>query len=232
MKSIELDESLFNDVQARKDSIREALFEWGRKHFRAFAWRRNRTPYSVLISEVLLKRTTASATTHVYEKFLALYPNIEILSKANKAELVALLSRIGYHKRRAMILVEMANYLMTKYQGRIPKSREELLEIPFIGHYTANAIISLGYGIPSAMVDSNVERIIKRLFLNHLSKKASLRIIQKVADILSPRENNQNYNYALLDFGAAICRYVNPKCQSCPINGFCDYNLSRKASSN
>lgn len=226
MKEIELDGSLIKDIRYRRIPIQEALLSWGVQHYRNFPWREKRTPYSVLISEVLLKRTTASAATHVYQRFVALYADIQTLSKADKKELITLLSRIGYHKRRAEILLEIANYIMTKHCGEIPKSREELLDIPHIGYYTSNAVLTFGYGNPAAIVDSNVERIIKRVFLKYFEKKKPQRIVQKIADSLSPLEDNQVYNYALLDLGALVCRYGTPRCKACPISSFCDYYLN------
>lgn len=116
----------------------------------------------------------------------------------------------------------IASYLMTEYAGQIPHSEEELLGIPYVGNYTANAVLSFGYGIPTAIVDSNVERIIKRVFLGHL-KARGLGVVQAVANILAPSEDNQLYNYALLDLGAIVCRYGLPRCRLCPINKWCDY---------
>ena len=222
---MELETSLIRDVESRKTSIQKGLIKWGEQHYRHFSWREKRTPYSVLVSEILLKRTTASAAKRIYQEFMSSYPNLEALAKADRGKLENLLLKIGYHKRRTNILIEIANYILSKYNGQIPKSKKNLLEIPYVGHYTASAILSLGYGIPSAMVDSNVERIIKRLFLKHLSKKKSFRIVQEIANVLAPVENNQNYNFALLDFGALVCRYGIPKCKVCPINKFCDYYL-------
>ena len=228
MKKTELEDSLIRDVESRKIAIREALLNWGKQHYRHFPWREKRTPYSVLISEILLKRTTASATKRMYEQFMSSYSDLEALAKANREKLEKLLETIGYHKRRTKIMIEVANYILSKHNGQIPKSKKDLLEIPFVGPYTASAILSLSYGIPSAMVDSNVERIIRRLFFRHLSKKKPFRIVQGIADMLAPEENNQNYNFALLDFGAIVCRYGIPKCKMCPINKFCDYYLSGK----
>lgn len=228
MKQAEFKDELFNVVNSRKDSLQKELLEWAKKNLRQFPWRENRTPYSVLIAEVLLKRTTASAVLRIYKEFISLYPNIETLAKADRNKLEKMLLTIGYHKRRADILIDIAKHVVNKYNGEIPKTKEELLEIPHIGHYTANAILSLGYGIPSAMVDSNVDRVIKRLFMNHLPKKPSMHVIQKIADNLAPKENNQFYNLALLDFGALVCRYGIPKCKSCPLSKFCDYYLAGK----
>jgi len=231
MKKVELKPSLVNvcmQVESRKIPIRKILLKWGKEHYRHFAWRENRTPYSVLVSEIILKRTTASAAKRMYNQFMVTYPNLEALAKADKEELKKLLKTIGYHKRRTKILIEVANYILNRFNGQIPRSKKGLLEIPFVGPYTANAVLSLGYGIPSAMVDSNVERIIQRLFFRHLSEKKPLRIVQIIADMLAPEENNQNYNFALLDFGALVCRYGLPKCKACPINKFCDYYRSGK----
>lgn len=225
---MELEGSLIKNIESRKTHIQKGLIKWGEKHYRHFPWREKRTPYSVLVSEILLKRTTASAAKRIYEEFLSSYPNLEALAKADRKKLEKLLLRIGYHKRRTNILIEIANYILSKYNGQIPKSKKDLLEIPFVGSYTASAILSLSYGIPSAMVDSNVERIIRRIFLKHLSNKKSFRIVQTIADMLAPKENNHNYNFALLDFGALVCRYGTPKCKVCPINKFCDYCLSGK----
>jgi len=225
-----LEGSLIRDIESKKPHIQKGIIKWGEEHYRHFPWREKRTPYSVLVSEVLLKRTTASAAKRMYEKFMSLYPDLKALAKADKEKLEKLLETIGYHKRRTTILVEIANYILNKSDGRIPESREELLEIPFVGPYTANSILSLGYNIPAAMVDSNVERIIKRLFFKHLSKTASSRIVQKIADMLYLRDHHQEYNYALLDFGAAICRYGKPKCEACPIDESCDYYLLKAGS--
>jgi A/G-specific adenine glycosylase len=228
MSKIELEDSLIKAIECRRFAINQALLDWEAQHYRNFPWRGKRTPYSVLISEVLLKRTTASAATHVFEKFLSIYPNMEVLSLADKKQLEELLSRIGYHKRRAKILVEIAKHLLTEYGGQVPSSREELLAIPNIGNYTANAVQSFGYGIPTAIVDCNVERIIKRVFLKHLETRKSNSAVQKVASMLSPLENNQLHNYALLDLGAIVCKYGLPRCKSCPINNWCDYYTTGK----
>jgi A/G-specific adenine glycosylase len=223
MKEIELQSVLVKGIEERRGNIIRVLIEWGKQNYRHFPWRTSRSPYSVLISELLLKRTTASAANRIFAEFMALYPNTQKLSQANSKDLEELLLRIGYHRQRARILVEMATFLLRTHNGRIPRMKEKLLEIPYVGDYTANAILCLGYGIPAAMVDSNVQRIITRLFQKHFSKKPPLRIVQRIADMLCPTQDCQSYNYALLDLGALVCRYGLPKCRVCPINTQCDY---------
>jgi A/G-specific adenine glycosylase len=228
VKQAESESELLDVVNLRRHAIQKGLLEWAKKNIRQFPWRENRTPYSVLVAEVLLKRTTASAVLRIYKEFMTLYPSIVELAKADRSELEKRLLTIGYHKRRADILIHIAKYLTEEHGDQIPKTREELLEIPHVGHYTANAILSLGYGVPSAMVDSNVDRIIKRLFMEHLRQKAPLRMIQTTADKLAPKDNNQFYNLALLDFGALVCRYGIPKCRICSISKSCDYYSAGK----
>lgn len=223
MQNFGLEQKLFDEVRSKKANIRSALQKWAEASFRCFPWRERPTPYSVLVTEVLLRRTTATAVSNIFHAFMAQYPSIEKLAIADRVNLEKLLVRIGYNKQRANILIEIARFIVNKYNCQIPDDKEKLLRIPHVGNYTANAIISLGYSTPSAMVDSNVIRILRRLFLSHLTEQAPLKTIQKVADLLAPEEGNQRYNLTLLDFGALICTYGVPRCTICPLNSACDY---------
>jgi A/G-specific adenine glycosylase len=224
LKTAKLEPVLAEDVRKRRARLQEKILKWGRENYRQFPWRRNRTPYTVLVSEILLKRTTATAAADLYPKFIALYPTVESLAKADRKELETLLARIGYHRKRAEILIEVAKYIRERHGREIPRTREALFEIPNIGPYTAAAVLTLGYGTPSAMVDSNVERIIKRLFLKFDPKP---RAVREMAEILAPENENQAYSFALLDLGALVCRYGVPKCGICPIRNLCDYWQNR-----
>jgi len=223
----ETDIAMVEDIEQKKSTFRTRLIQWGLNNFRRFPWRRDRTPYSVLISEILLRRTTASAVKRIYEEFLLKYPNFQALANTNSKSLEKLLANIGFHKRRTKMLIDVARFIIRRYAGEIPSSKEELLRIPNVGDYTANAILTLAHGVPTAMVDSNVLRIMRRVFMRHVGRKASYKEIQSIANSLSPDANNQEYNYALLDLGAAVCLYTIPKCGICPINGLCDYYLCK-----
>jgi A/G-specific adenine glycosylase len=211
------------EIESRKTHIRKGLLKWAKRNLRTFPWRQDVSPYRILVAEVLLKRTTSTAVERLFPSFVQAYPDISALAGARKKDLRQKLVQLGYHKKRAEIFIEMARYIMKKYHGRIPKTQEELLDIPHIGDYTANAILSLAYGIPAAMVDCNVIRIITRVFLKRLPEKTPQKIVQEVADLLSPKKDYQCYNYALLDLGALVCRSGTPKCKICPINRYCDY---------
>jgi A/G-specific adenine glycosylase len=223
LRSIEITESLAQQIESRKRQIQKRILKWARTNLRTFPWRHEVSPYRVLVAEVLLKRTTSTQVEKSFQKFIEKYPNINTLARARDTDLRKILTPLGYYKKRAQIFIEIANYIAKEHHGEIPKTKEELLKIPQIGDYTANAILSLAYDIPSAMVDCNIIRIETRVFLKHLPQKHSQKTIQKVADLLSPVKDNQCHNYALLDLGALVCRSGIPRCKECPIKEFCDY---------
>ena len=214
---------IVKEAESRKNEIQKAIIGWASFNIRSFPWRKKKEPYRTLITEILLRRTTASAVLRIYEKFFNQYPTIEHLAKAEKEELEALLSTIGYHRQRAKMLKEVSMFVVKKWHGEIPQTPEELLKIPHVGPYISNAILSFCFDVPAAIVDSNVERVIKRMFYNHLPQKASLKIVQKVADVLVPEREHATYNFGLLDLGALICRYASPHCARCPLKPLCDY---------
>ena len=226
-----LDKALVEDIQFKKRAIQEELLKWCKEYYRYFPWRENRTPYSILVAEVLLKRTTASAVNGMYENFLKMYPDVKVLAKANFKELETTLSKLGYHKVRTRILIEMANYILENHKGKIPKNKDRLLKIPHVGNYTANSILSFAYNIPAAILDTNVERIFRRVFLRNAPITTSLKPFQEIADSIMPKRNNQIYNYALLDLGGTVCISGLPRCHLCPIKSVCDYYLLGKPQS-
>jgi A/G-specific adenine glycosylase len=223
-----LENNLIIKIRERKLPIQKHLLEWGRTNYRQFPWRNNRTPYSVLIAEVLLKRTTAAAVNVTFENFIVRYPSVEKLSKADCLALEKFLSKLGYHKIRARILIEISNYILNNYGGQIPKDIDGLLKIPHVGLYTANSILCFANDLPAAILDTNVDRIIKRVFQDGISLTTSLGPSQYIAQMLLPEKNAVGFNYAMLDLGALVCKSGIPLCPACPINKYCDYFISGK----
>jgi len=135
-----------------------------REGLRHFPWREpGRNPYEVLIAELLLKRTTSTAAARLYKKFLSKkflsqYPNIKKLARAHTRSLSGLFKNIGLQEQRARAAKALAKYLISERGGRVPSGLEELQRIPGVGDYTARALLSVAFGIPTAVVDSNVER--------------------------------------------------------------------------
>jgi len=211
-----------DEAKKRTRYIRDELLSWAKKELRKYPWRVNRTPYSILVAEFLLKRTTASAVSRIFERFMEKYPEIDALAASNHKDLEEILRAIGYHKLRAREMKETAVYIMKEFEGKIPRDLKKLLSIPNVGPYTAGAILSLSYGIPASMVDSNVERIIKRIFMNSIPSSSVTKTIKEVANVLLPVEHHDIFNLALLDLGGSVCTYRTTYCKKCPISLGCD----------
>ena len=133
------------------------------------------------------------------------------------------LKPVGLHRQRARAIKLAAKCLVSSFDGQIPNRYSKLIEIPGIGDYSAKAIQSFAFGQPVAIVDSNVERIIRRVFFNRLSQSADKGRVATIAADLLPHSGHQEFNYALLDIGRTICRYKDPSCLDCPIWAYCDF---------
>ena len=204
-------------------SFADRVLKWADKNFGDFPWRQHRSPYEILVAEVLLKRTTASAAARVYDDFLHRFPSLQVIASAPYEELVKALSSVGLQRQRAHSMKHLAGWLLSQHDGSIPSDLEGLLEVPGLGDYSATAILSFGYGVPAAVLDANVERILLRVFGNTLPPRPSWTVLRELAQILLPKEGHREYNYGLLDLGRLICRYSDPKCGECPLASVCDF---------
>lgn len=201
----------------------DRLLEWSSENFSDFPWRRHRSPYEILIAELLLKRTTATAAARAYEDFLDQFPSIQALASAEEQELVQALSGLGLQRQRAHSIKRLADWVLTSEAGSIPDDLERLSQVPGLGNYSASAILSFGFDIPAAILDANVERILSRVFSNTLPPRPSWSLLNGIAQQLLPKDRHKEYNFGLLDLGRLVCRYVDPKCKECPLNSTCDF---------
>ena len=210
-------------------SFADRVLQWGGQNFSDFPWRLSRSPYEILIAELLLKRTTATAAARVYEGFLVRFPSLQDVASAPDEDLVRALSSVGLQHQRARSMKHLAAWLLSTHDGDVPSDLEGLLEVPGLGDYSATAILSFGYGVPAAVLDTNVERILIRTFGNTLPPRPSRPVLREVAQNLLPTEGHREYNYGLLDLGRLICRYADPRCGECPLTSICDfYNRSSR----
>ena len=204
--------------------FRRLLVCWASSHTRAYPWRsHNRSAYDLLVAEILLKRTTAASAARTYESFLRRYPNLQGLINTTESQLVEAFSPVGLHYQRASAVAKMARYLGEHHAGMLPCSLESLLRIPGLGHYSARAILSFGYGVPAAIVDGNVTRVLGRVFRTILPERVNQSLLQAFADRLLPNHLHREYNFAILDLGALVCRPSHPQCHACPLTSLCDY---------
>ncbi len=204
-------------------SFADCVLQWGGQNFSDFPWRNSRSPYEILVAELILKRTTAAAAARAYEDFLVRFPSLQVVASASDEELVKTLSIVGLQHQRARSMKQLAGWLLSKLDGDIPRDLEGLLEVPGLGEYSATAILSFAYGVPAAVLDTNVERILLRVYGNTLPSRPSRTMLRQVAQNLLPKEGHREYNYGLLDLGRLICKYGNPKCGECPLTSVCDF---------
>lgn len=202
------------------EAFQEGLRKWADEddNIRQFSWREKDSPYEVLIAEILLGATLASKVEPIYDEFIEQYPDLKDLADADVNELASLLEPLGLHNRRAAALVKIGNQL--KDRG-VPEDEVELLELPYVGRYAANATLCFGFGERRPIVDANVVRIYNRIFNLNLNPTGD--DAWEFAKQVLPEGDVQLFNLALLDFGAAVCTDQSPRCSDCFFSENCYY---------
>lgn len=198
------------------------LLAWFDEHKRDLPWRRDRRPYTVLLSEFMCQQTQVDTVIPYYEDFLRRWPQLEDLAAASEDELREAWAGLGYY-RRASHLLACARKVVEKYDGQLPANEAALRELPGIGPYTAAAIASMAFGQPTAAIDGNLLRVLSRCFCIpwQAGDTASMKEVKSLADSLLPPERAGDFNEAMMDLGATICTPRKPDCQSCPFCSTC-----------
>ncbi len=209
----------------RIQSFREKLLEWYARTKRDLPWRRNRDPYAVWISEIMLQQTRVAAAIPYYERFLERFPDFGSLAASSETDLLAHWSGLGYYYR-ARNLQKAAREMMEA--GAFPSTYEAIRELPGVGDYTAAAIASISFNLPHAVVDGNVLRVLSRIEndTTDIGSAAGKKRFTTIADRLLDRQQPGEYNQALMELGATICLPRNPQCLICPVSEFCQARAS------
>lgn len=194
--------------------MRVRLLDWYDCNRRDLPWRRTADPYRVWISEIMLQQTRVGAVLDHYARFLRRFPTVKKLAAATESQVLALWSGLGYY-RRARLLHAAARVIVNQPQEQLPRTAEGWRELPGIGRYTAAAIASIAFGEAAAVVDGNVERVLRRLA--GTSKTAAWDVAE---ELLSPARPG-DFNQAMMELGATVCLPANPKCGECPWHKFC-----------
>jgi A/G-specific adenine glycosylase len=208
--------------QTELKQLRESLLSWFRTYQRGLPWRKNRDPYRIWISEIMLQQTRVAAVIPYYEKFLARFPDVESLATGPQEEVLRLWSGLGYYSR-ARNLQKAAQQIVAKHSGKFPRQREELLALAGIGEYTASAILSIAFDDKHAVLDGNVARVVARLeaVRGDLRESKRWRDLQSSADRLLEHHSAGDWNQAMMELGATICLPRSPQCLLCPVATFC-----------
>ncbi|TNE74630.1 A/G-specific adenine glycosylase [bacterium] len=198
------------------------LLNWFTKNQRSLPWRDNRTAWFTLLSEVMLQQTRVDQALPYFLKFTQHYPTIQDFAKADRDEILLLWEGLGYYSR-ARNLYETAQIIVRDFDGNIPNDYQTLLSIKGIGPYTAAAIASQVFNQVYAVVDGNVIRVLSRFFglTDDVTKSKTKKQIQELADTLIDSKNPGEFNEAIMELGATICKPKNPICETCPISSQC-----------
>jgi A/G-specific adenine glycosylase len=211
-------ETFWTDATLRR--FRSSLLTWFDRARRDLPWRRSNEPYRVWVSEIMLQQTRVTTAIPYYERFLARFPNVETLAQAPEAELLAHWAGLGYYYR-ARNMQRAAQAI--RDAGKFPDTHEEILKLAGVGGYTAAAIASISFGLPHAVLDGNVFRVLSRVANDptDIASSAGKKIFGSLAERFLDRERPGDYNQALMELGATLCLPKNPQCLLCPVSALC-----------
>ena len=200
------------------ERLQSKILNWSMDNYRDFTWRETSDPYEVLVAEMLLQRTDSNKVEDVYQEFLGKYSDLDDLSVAEEDDVASILEPLGLHNKRAEALVAIGGEL----RGRgVPDTEVELLELPLVGKYCANATLCFAFEQDRAIVDRNVIRIYERFFDKELDYQSTE--TWEFAESVLPENDVERFNLALLDFSSKVCVDGTPKCDICPLTGDCCY---------
>ncbi len=200
------------------------LFSWSEKNYSYLPWRKERSLYRTLVSEIMLQQTTVSTVMNRFENFMSKFPHLKDLAKAPMEEVLIAWEGLGYY-RRARNLKAAAEMILNKFKGEFPNSLQELKSIKGIGDYTANAILAIGKDERALAIDANIERVLSRFYglKEEKGPKLMKRLSQDFNDrkILVGNYSFRELNEALMDLGRVLCRARNVNCELCPLKSTC-----------
>jgi A/G-specific adenine glycosylase len=218
-------------------SFKRRLLKWFRAHARSLPWRGTRDPYAVLVSEFMLQQTQVSRVLDFYPRFLARFPTLEHLARARPRAVREAWAGLGYY-RRAENLQALAHTVVNDHGGAIPQHPDDLRRLPGVGRYTAGAVAAFAFEHRVPAVDTNVRRVLGRVFApsgrGGRSGRDGEQRLWALAERLLPtsRRAAWEFNQALMDLGATICVARKPKCEICPVRPACRTGNGKRETGN
>jgi A/G-specific adenine glycosylase len=204
-------------------ALRARLLAWYHRERRDLPWRRTRDPYAIWISESMLQQTRVETVLPYYDRFLARFPDVASLARADLEEVLGLWTGLGYYSR-ARNLHRAARLLVERHAGRLPEDAAALCALPGIGPYTAGAVASIAFDRPEPVVDGNVARVLSRLrgIREEIGGGAGRRRLWQEAALLAEGPEPGALNQALMELGATLCSVQRPRCGACPVARACE----------
>ena len=212
--------------------FRRRLLSWYRQNGRDLPWRHTRDPYHVLVSEMMLQQTQVERVLPKYKEWLDRFPSLEALAKAPADEVDRAWRPLGYNARPRR-LHTIAKEAVSIHGGKIPSDEQTLRSFKGIGPYTAGAVLSFAFGRRAPIVDTNVARVLFRVFIGHGNRNstATRKHLWGLSSALLPRRNVYDFNQGLMDLGATVCVARAPRCLVCPMRPICQaypFNANQK----
>jgi DNA (cytosine-5)-methyltransferase 1 len=231
-----LAESIDRTIYEPVKWLQKSLLQWFQKHQRSFPWRKTRAPFRVLLAEKLLQQTAATAkVVEAYDTMVRRYRTPFALARASKTEVAAIISPLGFHYRGPE-LIRLAQVIVRRHAGKLPRDLKDLLALPGVGDYCARAVLAFAHGLPVPVVDTNVARFLKRYWglpAPMPVNPARNRLLLTLASRLVPWSKARDFNLAILDLCAEFCSALRPVCPKCPLRSRCVFaNHQRGISKN
>lgn len=205
-----------------KEAFQQGLLQWYEENKRDLPWRRERDPYKIWVSEIMLQQTQVDTVIPYYERFMAQFPTVEALAEAEEEVVLKAWEGLGYYSR-ARNLHSAVKDVRENYDGQVPDTLDEVQSLRGVGPYTAGAIMSIAFDKPVAAVDGNVMRVFSRIFLvtDDISQVRTRKKFEFIVTEVISSEYPGEFNQALMDLGATLCTPRTPKCQLCPVKKHC-----------
>ncbi len=216
-------------MESKKEEFVQEILNWFQSNRRSFSWRSGKlTPFQLLIAELMLQKTGANQVERIFPKFIQDFPDARSIARIPEEKLGEIFHPLGLFNRRARDLKKLAQVILEN-GNEVPNTEKGLINLPGIGEYIANAILCFGFSQKVPIVDANVARVFKRVF-SFPVKGAPSRdksFAAKISEII-PNKGFKDFNYALLDFAAAICLPRKPLCETCIVSKMCDLKNNLK----
>lgn len=201
------------------------LRSWFRRAQRDLPWRRDRDPYRIWLSEVMLQQTQVATVIPYFERFLAAFPTLAALAAADEQDVLRLWEGLGYY-RRARDLHRAARHLQAGHQGVFPRQPDELKGVPGLGRYTTNAVLSQAFDLRLPILEANSQRVLCRLFgrTEDPTRNPLRAELWQLAEEILPERDVGEFNQAVMELGALVCTPAAPRCRECPLKSKCVAN--------
>jgi A/G-specific adenine glycosylase len=215
-----------NALESKKEKIKIQINEWYKINGRDFPWRETDNPFHILVAEMLLRRTTATAVARVFHDFISHYDTPERLARSRISTINKQIATLGLQMSRAHHLKQTASQIIKDFDGKVPNDLKELSSFPGVGRYVASAVLNFAFGEPIPLVDGNVIHLMSRVFeldFEDPSDEEAWRFMGS----FGPDAQSRIFYYGIIDLVATVCIRSSPRCSKCPLNELCSWKDKR-----